>query len=170
MKWGVLSLWSLKNADFTVNPAERLYREFRASRELRKFGLFTPEVIAVFFPQKLTVTKFIEGKDLSKVEASYLDGKSDELLPIFSFGRDLAILHNNDYCMGDTKPSNVIFSEKNSRVHFTDLEQAHPDGNKTWDFAEFIYYSVRFTLKEDRARSSSPLSFLDTWRNQKIQK
>jgi tRNA A-37 threonylcarbamoyl transferase component Bud32/predicted nucleotidyltransferase len=152
MKWGVLSLWSLKSTDFTVNPTERLYREFRASRILRGFGLATPEIIAVFFPQKLTVSNFIAGTDLSKVEASYLDGKSEELSPIFSFGRDLAIMHNSDYCMGDTKPSNLIFSDEESRIYFTDLEQSHPDGNKTWDLAEFIYYSVRFTLKEERAR------------------
>lgn len=152
IKWGVLNLWSLKNADFTINPAERLYREFRASRELRTFGLVTPEIIAVFFPQTLSVTRFITGKDLSKVEASYLDGKTEKLTPIFSFGRDLAIMHNNGYCMGDTKPSNAIYSDEDSRIYFVDLEQAHPDGNKTWDLAEFIYYSVRFTLKEDRAR------------------
>ncbi len=152
MKWGVLNLWSLKNADFTVNPAERLYREFRASRELREFGLATPGIIAVFFPQKLTVTKFIRGSDLSKVEASYLDGKTDELSPIFAFGQDLAVMHNNGYCMGDTKPSNAIYSDEDSRIYFVDLEQSHAEGNKTWDLAEFIYYSVRFTLREERAR------------------
>jgi hypothetical protein len=54
--------------------------------------------------------------------------------------------------MGDTKPSNAILSDEDSKIYFTDLEQAQPEGNKTWDVAEFIYYSVRFTLKEDRAR------------------
>ncbi len=152
MKWGVLNLWSLRNTDFTVNPTERLYREFRATRELRKFGLRTPDVIAVFFPQKLMVTRFIKGRDLSKVEASYFDEDSEDLAPIESFGRDLAIMHNHGYCMGDTKPSNAIYSDNDSRIYFVDLEQSHPGGNKTWDLAEFIYYSVRFTLKEERAR------------------
>jgi tRNA A-37 threonylcarbamoyl transferase component Bud32/predicted nucleotidyltransferase len=152
MKWGVLNIWSLRSAEFTVNPAERLYREFRASGELRKFGLATPEMIAVFLPQKITITKFIQGRDLSKVEASFLDGKSEDLVPIFSFGRDLAVMHNNGYCMGDTKPSNAIYSDDESKIYFTDLEQTHPSGNKTWDLAEFVYYSIRFTLKEDRAR------------------
>ncbi|HYB04498.1 MAG TPA: hypothetical protein VED17_08550 [Nitrososphaerales archaeon] len=152
MKWGVLNLWSLKNADFTVNPTERLYREFHAFREFRRFGLATPDVIAVFFPQKLMVTRFIKGRNLSEVEASYLDEESEELSPVISFATDLAIMHNHGYCMGDTKPSNAIYSDEDSRVYFTDLEQSHPDGNKTWDLAEFIYYSVRFTLKEERAR------------------
>lgn len=171
MKWGVLNLWSLKNADFTVNPAERLYREFRASMELRKFGLSTPDVIAVFFPQKLTVTKFIKGRDLSKVEADFLDGRSDELSPIFAFGRDLAIMHNNGYCMGDTKPSNAVYSDENSKIYFTDLEQSLPGGNKTWDLAEFVYYSVRFTLKEDRARkliSAFAQGYVEKTQNSKV--
>jgi len=152
MKWGVLSLWSLKNANFTANPTERLYREFRASHELRSFGLATPEVIAVFLRQRMTVTRFVSGKDLSKIESEYLNGSSEDVAPLFQFGRDLAIMHNHGYCMGDTKPSNAILSDEDSRIYFADLEQAHPDGNKTWDVAEFIYYSVRFTLKEDRAR------------------
>lgn len=152
MKWGVLNVWTLKNANFTINPTERLLREFRAARELRKFGLSTHEIIAVFWPQKMTVSKFLEGKDLSKIEALFFEGKSQDLSPVIAFGRDLALMHNNSYCMGDTKPSNVIYSEKESKVYLTDLEQALPFGNKTWDVAEFIYYSVRFTLKEERAR------------------
>ncbi|MDA4110980.1 MAG: hypothetical protein OK439_00465 [Thaumarchaeota archaeon] len=152
MKWGVLSLWSLKNANFTANSTERLYREFRASHELRNFGLSTPDVIAVFLPQWMTVTRFVPGRDLSKVESEFLNGNSENIAPLYQFGRDLAIMHNNEYCMGDTKPSNVIFSDADSKIYFVDLEQASPDGNKTWDVAEFIYYSVRFTLKEDRAR------------------
>jgi tRNA A-37 threonylcarbamoyl transferase component Bud32 len=153
MKWGVLNLWTLKNANFTVNPTERLFREFRATKELPKFGLATHEIIAVFWPQKTIVSKFLEGKDLSKIEAAFFSGKPEQVLsPITAFGQDLAIMHNNSYCMGDTKPSNVIYSENESKIYLTDLEQAVPFGNKTWDLAEFIYYSVRFTLKEEPAR------------------
>jgi len=152
MKWGVLSFWSLKNAQFTANPTERLCREYRGSRELRSFGLATPEVIAVFLRQRMIVTRFVTGKDLSKIETDFLEGHSEDITPLYDFGKDLAIMHNHGYCMGDTKPSNAILSDEDSRIYFTDLEQSHPGGNKTWDVAEFIYYSVRFTLKEDRAR------------------
>ncbi|MHB2036489.1 MAG: hypothetical protein ACYCPW_07065, partial [Nitrososphaerales archaeon] len=151
MKWGVLNLWSLKNANFTTSPMERIFREYRASRELKKFGLHTTEVLAVFLDQKMLVTKFIEGKDLSSLESDYFNGDSENLSPFAKFGKELATMHNNGYCMGDTKPSNAILSE-NSKIYFTDLEQAQHGGNKVWDVAEFIYYSVRFTLKEDRAR------------------
>jgi tRNA A-37 threonylcarbamoyl transferase component Bud32 len=152
MKWGVLSFWSLKNSNFTANTTERLYREYRAVRELRNFGLATPEVIAVFLAQRMIVTRFIIGRDLSKIETEFLNGRSEDLTPLFSFGKDLAVMHNHGYCMGDTKPSNAILSDEDGKIYLVDLEQASPDGNKTWDLAEFIYYSVRFTLKEDRAR------------------
>ncbi len=152
IKWGVLNLWSLKSANFTTNPMERIFREYRASRVLKQFGLNTAEVLAVFLDQKMLVSRFIAGKDLSKLESEYLNGESDDLSPFEMFGKESAKMHNNGYCMGDTKPSNAILCSENSNIYFTDLEQALPDGNKTWDVAEFIYYSVRLTLKEDRAR------------------
>ncbi len=151
-KWGVLNLWSLKNANFTVDPTERIYREYRGSRDLRKFGLHTPRVVAVFLDQKILATCFIPGKDLSTLESDYFNGDTKDLSPFEKFGRALATLHNNGYCLGDTKPSNAILSEQKSEIYFTDLEQAVPDGNKVWDVAEFVYYSARFTLKEEEAR------------------
>jgi tRNA A-37 threonylcarbamoyl transferase component Bud32/predicted nucleotidyltransferase len=151
MKWGVLNLWSLKNADFTANPMERMYREYKAIQDLRSFGLSTPEMIAIFLDQKMAITQFVEGKDLSRLESEYLNGESEDTTAFECFGRDLGIMHNNGYCMGDTKPSNTIFTD-DSKIFFVDLEQAKPGTNKTWDVAEFIYYSARFTLKEDKLR------------------
>ncbi|MDG6905296.1 MAG: hypothetical protein JRN20_05865 [Nitrososphaerota archaeon] len=152
MKWGLLNVWSLRAANFTTNPMERIFREYRASRILREFGLNTAEVLAVFLDQKMIVTRFVDGKDFSKLESAYLDGESDDLSPFASFGKDLAIMHNHNFCMGDTKPSNAIMSSNDSKIYFTDLEQAQPEGNKTWDVAEFIYYSARLTMKEERVR------------------
>lgn len=152
MKWGVLNVWSLNSANFTTSPMERIFREYRASRKLREFGLNTAEVVAVFLDQKMIITRFIDGKDLSKLESTYLDGESDDLTPFARFGKDLAFMHNHSFCMGDTKPSNAILSSHDSKIYFTDLEQAQPEGNKIWDVAEFIYYSARLTMKEERAR------------------
>jgi hypothetical protein len=51
------------------------------------------------------------------------------------------------------EPDGGLTSDKKRRICLVDLEQCTDDGgNKTWDLAEFIYYSVRFTLKEERAR------------------
>lgn len=162
MKWGVLNLWSLKNANFTTNPIERMFREYRAILELKNLGLHSPEVISVFLEQKILVTKYIEGKDVSKLEAEYLNGESDDITSFEKFGKELAKMHNHGYCMGDTKPSNVIVSD--GIIYFVDLEQSQPDGNKTWDIAEFVYYSARFTMKEDRARKMIG-SFIDGYRS-----
>ncbi len=114
MKWGILNLWSLKNADFVANSMMRLYREYHGLREFRRFGLHTPEVVALFLPQEMLVTKFIRGRDLSLLESLYLNEETEDLVPFRSFGQALATLHNNDYCMGDTKPSNAILSERDN--------------------------------------------------------
>lgn len=152
IKWSLLNVWTLKNTNFTTNAMERMHREYHALQEFRKFGLDTPDVLAVFLSQRMLVTRYVQGKDLSRLETEFLDGISEDLGPFKEFGRELATIHNHGYCMGDTKPSNAIVSNQNSRIYFTDLEQANTEGNKTWDVAEFIYYSVRFTLKEERVR------------------
>ncbi len=152
VKWGILNIWALKNADFAVNSMMRLYREYHAIKEFRRFGLNTPEVIAVFLLQEMLVTRFIKGKDLSKLQTEYLNEELDDTVPFRNFGSILATVHNNDYCIGDSKPSNALLSDSDSKIYLVDLEQSHPNGNPSWDIAEFIYYSVRFTMKEERAR------------------
>jgi tRNA A-37 threonylcarbamoyl transferase component Bud32/predicted nucleotidyltransferase len=152
MKWGLLNLWSLKNTNFSANANERMHREFRAIEQFKNLGLFTPEILAVFLDDKILVTQYIKGKNLSSIQSEYLNEDTDDLSPQRSFGSILAVVHGAGSCIGDTKPSNAILSESNSRIYLTDLEQAHANGNLAWDIAEFIYYSVRFTLREERAR------------------
>ena len=163
MKLGVLNLWSLKNASFTTNPIERIFREYRAIRELKMFDFNVPDVVSVFLDQKILITKFIEGKDLSKLEAEYLNGETEDTSPFELFGRELARMHLHGYCMGDTKPSNALLS--GDKIYFVDLEQAQPEGNKTWDVAEFIYYSARLTMKEEKARKMIN-AFVDGYRGE----
>ena len=151
MKWGVLNLWSLRNTNFTINAMERMHREFKALSEFKKIGLFTPEILAVFLSDKILVTRFIKGKDLSMIQSDYLKGETEDITAQYKFGATVAKIHSVNWCIGDSKPSNAILSES-KEVYLTDLEQAHPNGNQVWDIAEFIYYSARLTLKEDRAR------------------
>ncbi len=152
MKWGLLNIWTLRNTSFTIGAMDRLRREYRAIRQFGKMGLATPVVLAVFLSERMLVSRFVSGKDLSKVQSDYLNEKSEDLSPLSEFGKVLASLHRNGFCMGDTKPSNAVVSDQDGRVYLTDLEQAHEKGNPVWDIAEFVYYSVRFTLKEDKAR------------------
>ncbi len=152
VKWVLVNLWSLKNTNFSMNPLERMTREYRALGEFKKFGINTPSPIALFLSEKMLVTEFIHGKDLSQVESDYLESRSDDLEPIRRFGEILATIHNNGYCMGDTKPSNAIISYAKREVFLVDLEQAHQRGNCAWDIGEFVYYSTMFTLKEEKSR------------------
>lgn len=152
MKWGLMNLWALRNTNFTIGALDRLHREFRAIHELRKMGIATPEVLAVFLSERMLVSRFVQGKDLSSVQSEYLNERTTDLSPLAEFGKVLAILHRNGFCMGDSKPSNAIISDQDHRMYLTDLEQAHERGNPVWDIAEFVYYSIRFTLKEDKAK------------------
>ncbi len=152
MKWGILSLWALRNTNFTVGALERLHREYQASSKFRRIGIPTPEVLAVFLSERMLVTRFVQGKDLSAIESEYLNEKTNDTSPLKEFGKLLSKLHKNGFCMGDSKPSNAILSDQDHRIYLTDLEQAHEGGNPVWDVAEFVYYTLRFTLKEERAK------------------
>ncbi len=152
MKWGLLNIWALRNTNFTIGALDRLHREYRAIRLFERIGVATPVVLAVFLSERMLITRFVSGKDLSKVQSDYLNEKAGDLSSLAEFGKVLASLHRNGFCMGDTKPSNAVVSNQDGRVYLTDLEQAHEKGNPVWDIAEFVYYSVRFTLKEDKAR------------------
>lgn len=166
MKWGLLNLWTLKNANFSVGALERLHREYHAIFELRRFGIATPKAIAVFLSERMLITDFVKGKDLSKAEADYLNERVDDLSPFTEFGKTLALLHKNGLCMGDSKPSNVVLSDSDKKIYLTDLEQAHRNGNPIWDVAEFIYYSIRFTMKEVKARKLVE-AFIDGYKQAK---
>lgn len=150
MKWGLLNVWSLRNTDFTVNALERLHREYSANQFFRTIGIYTCEILAVFLNERIMITRFINGRDLSRMQADYFDNKSEDLSAQYEFGQTLAKVHRSGYCVGDSKPSNAIVSQ--NKLYLVDLEQAHPSGNAVWDIAEFIFYSVRLTLKEARAR------------------
>ncbi len=153
IKWGLLNIWALKNTNFSTNSNERMHREYSAIERFRAMGLHTPEVLAIFLNDKILVTKFIKGKDLSYVQSQFLAGESEDLSAQKEYGTIIARVHGAGLCIGDTKPSNaIVLEEDKSTIYMTDLEQVHANGNYSWDLAEFIYYSARFTLKEDRAR------------------
>ncbi len=152
MKWIIVNLWSLKNTNFSLSPIERLTREYGALCDFKKLGVRTPAIIALFLSERILVTEYITGKNLSDIESNFLENGSEDLRPVRLFGEALARIHNCGFCMGDSKPSNAIMSDSSNEIYLVDLEQVHPSGNVVWDVAEFIYYSTMFTLKEDRAR------------------
>jgi tRNA A-37 threonylcarbamoyl transferase component Bud32 len=97
------------------------------------------------------VTEFLEGKSLAEIIAKYLSGESDNLEPVKLYGRTLAVVHSKGYTLGDTKPSNTLYSD--SKLYLTDLEQAMEGGDPSWDVAEFIYYAIKLTPSLQRVKS-----------------
>ncbi len=150
VKWAFLKLWALPGKTFDLTPLSRLRREYHASRELRKIGLNTPEIVCVMLADRILITKFIDGVDLGRVVSSIHSGRSHNTTPLTAYGEAISIAHSHGYTIGDTKPSNAVI--QNDRLFLVDLEQAGEGGDRSWDIAEFIYYSNKLTLNASAAK------------------
>ncbi len=158
VKWAFLRLWALPGKTFDLAPLSRLRREYHAIRDLRRIGLNTPEIICVMLADRILVTKFVEGLDVGKVVSRIQAGKLQDESPLSRYGEAIAIAHSHGYTLGDTKPSNAIV--QNDKLFLVDLEQAAEGGDKSWDIAEFIYYSNKLSLNAAAARRITA-AFLD---------
>jgi thiamine kinase-like enzyme len=63
--------------------------------------------------------------------------------------------------LGDTKPENVMITKDNT-LYLLDFEQATQDGDKTWDIAEFLYYTGHYlqTLTNNRTAETLTETFI----------
>ncbi|MFQ5941843.1 MAG: hypothetical protein ACE5KA_09130 [Nitrososphaerales archaeon] len=150
LKWNAINVWAVGVKKFDADPASRLRREYRAIRYLRSIGLKTPDIVANVPYKKLLVTRYIEGIKLSDIIESVLSNKSDDIRAITHWGEVLEVLHAKGHALMDTKPSNILLCD--NKLFFTDLEQFGFNDDKAWDIACFIYYSMKFTSNEERAR------------------
>lgn len=157
-KWAIVNLWALSAKRFETSPLARLFREYTAIRTLRNMGFNTPKIVTVALYDAILVTKFIEGADLFRIITKILQDRFEESDSIRLYGETLGDVHKRGYTLGDTKPSNAIYF--NSKVYLTDLEQAGPGGDQSWDLAEFLYYSAKLTLNIDGVRKITK-AFLD---------
>jgi Kae1-associated kinase Bud32 len=148
LKWVVLNVWALMSKRFDMSPMSRLYREYSALKNLREAGLNTPKTLAVALDQKILVMEYIDGPDLGQILLQILGGEDEELGVVRLYGEELGKVHRSGYTLGDTKPSNTIFS--NSKIYLVDLEQAARSDERGWDIAEFIYYSSKLTVDGKR--------------------
>ncbi|MCP8318598.1 MAG: nucleotidyltransferase domain-containing protein [Candidatus Methylarchaceae archaeon HK01B] len=158
LKWAFLNLWAFFTKRFELFSLTRLKNEYRAIRRLREIGLNTPKVISIILNKKILITEFIEGVNLDKIVKDILDKRCVNASPISMYGESIGFAHKNGYSLGDTKPNNAIFSE--GKIFLTDLEQSTENGDTSWDIAEFIYYSNKFTLNTSGARKVTQ-AFLD---------
>jgi tRNA A-37 threonylcarbamoyl transferase component Bud32 len=147
-KWFPITLWSLGTRSFAVLGRSRLEREYAINRLLHSEGFKVPEVYYVSPNERLVFMEFVVGEDLSNAikriaDAENVDGLSEDLQIIAKVGTLLAKVHALGVSIGDSKPENIIIDEK-GELCLTDLEQAARGGDKTWDIAEFLYYSGHY--------------------------
>jgi thiamine kinase-like enzyme len=64
---------------------------------------------------------------------------------------------------GDTKPANALV--RDDGIYLIDLEQAVEGGNRSWDLAEFLYYSAKDS-KENEGLKLVAESFLAAYRTE----
>jgi len=149
-KWVFLNIWTMPTKRFEQNPDARMAYEYTALLRFRELGFHTPHILLVYLSERILITEFLEGKSLAHLITQYLDGESDDLEPVKLYGRTLAEVHKKGYTIGDTKPSNTLYSD--SKLYLTDLEQAMEGGDPSWDIAEFIYYSIKLTSPSQRLK------------------
>lgn len=141
-KWTVVSTWTLLSRRFSLSPSARLYKEFRALRELARQGIATPVPLALAPRVPALVTSYVEGRTLDEELQAYFAGNGG-LEGIEEAARLLARIHELGWCLGDTKPDNLVLAE-DGRLYLVDLEQAEKGGEAGWDLALFICFASRF--------------------------
>lgn len=147
-KWFPLNLWSLGTQKFAVLGKSRLEREFATSEILRNGGFNVPKVLHVSHGERLVFMEYIYGENLAdqiKRIAHPKKSPTVELATLARVGELIARVHSLGVALGDTKPENVIVNA-DEEIFLLDFEQASHDGggDKTWDVAEFLYYSGHF--------------------------
>ncbi|MGQ9780861.1 MAG: nucleotidyltransferase domain-containing protein [Nitrososphaeria archaeon] len=144
IKWAILALATLTDKRFEFIPMKRLANEYRMNMALKKAGFKTPAVYAVDLDRIQLITKYVSGENLSTIL-----GKEEREEIVEKVGEEIGRLHACGFTLGDAKPDNIIYSD--GELYFTDLEQAKSNGDRAWDIAEFLNYSLAFTLNKEIA-------------------
>jgi tRNA A-37 threonylcarbamoyl transferase component Bud32 len=163
LKWLSLALWSFGTTSFAVLGRSRLEREYAINKLLHSKGFPVPKVLYISPQKRMLFEEFIEGKKLietiKRIISSNQDAKDTFL--VREVGKKIAEAHRLGVSLGDCKPENFVTD--NNQVFFLDLEQATRGGDKTWDIAEFLYYSGHYSspVSSSNATSIIAKNFID---------
>jgi tRNA A-37 threonylcarbamoyl transferase component Bud32 len=147
-KWFTLGLVSLGTRFFSVSGKARLENEYATNRLLSRRGVRVPEVLHISLPDRVLVERYIDGLSLAELakKAAAAKSMSERDLGVASeAGKVMAKTHSAGVAMGDSKPENFQRAVDDS-VYCLDLEQARKSGDKSWDIAEFLYYSGHYVF------------------------
>lgn len=144
-KWFPLALWSFGARSFAVLGRTRLEKECAISERLRREGFNVPKILYVNHKERLVFMEYVEGEDLSNAIKRIATSERTEkyLAKMTMVGEIFARVHTFDVALGDTKPENIICT-KDEKIYLLDFEQASYGGDKSWDIAEFLYYSGHY--------------------------
>jgi tRNA A-37 threonylcarbamoyl transferase component Bud32 len=163
LKWLSLALWSFGTTSFAVLGRSRLEREYAINKFLYCKGFPVPKVLYISPQRRMLFEEFIEGKKLIETIKRIISSNQDDkdTLLVKEVGRKIAEAHVLGVSLGDCKPENFVTD--NGKVFFLDLEQATRGGDKTWDIAEFLYYSGHYCspMSSSNATSVIAKNFID---------
>ncbi len=148
IKWAVVSIWALGSSFFDVLGKSRMANEYAMSLKLEKEGFDVPNVVGVYWDDKVMAKEFIRGENIDDVAKRILWGESDDYEKISKVGELMGKLHSREIILGDSKPENFI--SQNGRIYVVDLEQARKGRDFSTDVGIFLYYAARTAFKIDK--------------------
>ena len=160
LKWALLGVWASTAKKFSASANSRLEREYGMTLRLQSMGILVPRVLAVAPGERILVKEFVRGPTLASVINSYLKGAPEGLRSVSAYGDVIARVHAAGVALGDSKPSNVVVASDG--LYLTDLEQAYPGGDQSWDIAEFLYYTPKLSIREEAMKKVAD-AFLESY-------
>jgi tRNA A-37 threonylcarbamoyl transferase component Bud32 len=139
-KWVVANMMTVTAKQFESRPLLRLSREYKGTISIKVAGALTPRIVLVAPDDKVIVKEFVEGENLEPLTRAAMRGNPSAAAKVQRFAEVLGRIHSMNYCLGDTKPSNVLIND--AGVNIVDLEQAEEGGEQPWDIVEYLYYSA----------------------------
>ena len=162
-KWILLNVWSFAAKRFNMTPLSRLDREVEGVRRLHVIGIKTHRLTGVVLDERTLVSEYVTGEPLDKSVKEITSGKSTDTANIETYAQVLGKMHKAGLVYGDTKPANALV--RDDGIYLIDLEQAVEGGNRSWDLAEFLYYSAKDS-KENEGLKLVAESFLAAYRTE----
>jgi tRNA A-37 threonylcarbamoyl transferase component Bud32/predicted nucleotidyltransferase len=146
VKWFVLNIAAYGTKKFALSGKARLANEYGINRLLAENKILVPDIMTISLKDRMLVQRFIPGINgldfYGKAFASTgLTNKQKQIAQ--QIGKTIAEIHSLDVAIGDCKPENFVITDKEG-VFVLDLEQGERKGDKTWDIAEFLYFSGHF--------------------------
>lgn len=146
VKWFVLNIAAYGTKMFALSGKARLANEYGINRLLASNKMHVPDIVTISLKDRMLVQRFIPG--INGLEfygnAFASPGLTEKQKHIAQkIGKTIAEIHALDVAIGDCKPENFVITDE-EEIFVLDLEQGERKGDKTWDIAEFLYFSGHF--------------------------